>query len=105
MKSQYLDPVTGEWIDADDIDVIPDGGRVRVALQFMDAAPGNPLQDARDAAYDAFVHRLDPHTPCKSDHDNPRRTRLPAAQDAADKAYAEYCRDLSAGTYHGRATA
>ena len=115
-RAQYFDPKTGRWLEADNLrgGIIPDGGRLRVGIDLMDGAASRdlqartPLQDAEDrrtAAYEDYVRRLDPLTPAKSDQFDTahRKPDLVQLQDAADRAYARYVADLSAGNYHGRA--
>ncbi|MFV0277938.1 MAG: hypothetical protein ACK5HY_12235 [Parahaliea sp.] len=98
-----FDPKTGRWIDA--TTVVPDGTALRVPLEFMDAAQRAVAESVRDlagdkrtAAYDAWVHSLDPATPCKSDHFHTDR-RQPTV-DERQTALAEYRQSLSDGTYY-----
>lgn len=110
-RNQYYDPITGQWLDAEDLPggIVPDGGRVRVGVAFMDAAQKvlagrtalEDSQDRRDAAYDAMCHGLDPQTKAKSDSFK----GVQHTDSDPERAYSQYVADLAAGAYHKGATA
>lgn len=93
-RQQYFNPATGQWHDGSPDGILPDGGRLRVPMEFMDAMPPdvaqrthNVLQGA-EAAYDAMCHDLDPLTPVKSSQfDTPRPLSVQDAESRRAEAY------------------
>jgi hypothetical protein len=75
----------------DDVDILPDGGKLRVPMMLRDADTLTPMRLAQDAVARRFGlrHALDLHQP------GPRFCTDAAANDAKRQAYLDSVRDLT----------